>query len=338
MKALERTRRGGTGRRRSWRPRSASALRNEPVLASPPDRGLPRGEVARRHRTAVGVLAGRAAAAAAEFHAVTMTVHRRGGSRGKRSGPARRPEISRQVQDFLTGLPETGPVSSEAREATSQPGDSEQRRRGGSRPELGAQPEVQAQLMSSVECLQGLGPVRVAQTSLERASETRRRVAPDRNIGTLSDRINLLAACYARNQGRLNDAETLLRAELAQRRTAESGMTSRRSRPRHILARILARTGGSPAEALNAPGRRAAARAARIPDRARGHDRVHVRVGRITYRRTRPRRGSRRSCMATSWRHAAACSAPNIQCTLVFHVCSGRTARGRPPSSGGRTV
>jgi non-specific serine/threonine protein kinase/serine/threonine-protein kinase len=76
-------------------------LRDEPVLASPPTVVYRAGKFARRHRAGVGVATG--VLLLLLGFAITMTVQTRRIAR-ERDRASQEAEVSRRVQDFLTGL------------------------------------------------------------------------------------------------------------------------------------------------------------------------------------------------------------------------------------------
>jgi len=220
-------------------------LDNQPVLASPPSVVYRADKFVRRHRAGAAVAAG--VLLLLLGFAITMTMQARRIAR-ERDRANQEAEVSRRVQDFLTGLfqvaspSEARGSSITAREILDQ---------GAKRidTELGAQPEVQAQLMHTMSSVyRGLGLFGHAQTLLERALETRRRVLGPEHPDTLRS-INLLADLY-RNQGRLNEAEKLLRADLDVLGRTLGPDDIETFKATNTLARILARTGGSPEEAL----------------------------------------------------------------------------------------
>ena len=244
MKALEKDQTRRYGSPSELAAEIGRYLRNEPVLASPPSVAYRAAKFARRHRAGVGVAAGALLLLLA--FAITMGVQARRIAR-ERDRANQAAEISRRVQDFLTGLFE---VSSPSEARGSSITAREILDKGAKRieTELGAQPVIQAQLMHTMGSVyRGLGLFGHAQTLVERAVETRRRVLGPEHRDTLQS-INLLAGLY-RNQGRLNDAEKLLRAELALGPAVDPDDIET-FKATNILARILARPGGSPEEAL----------------------------------------------------------------------------------------
>jgi eukaryotic-like serine/threonine-protein kinase len=245
MKALERdqTRRYGS-------PSDLAAeirryLRDEPVLASPPSVVYRAGKFARRHRAGVGVAVG--VLLLLLTFAVTMAVQAQRIAR-ERDRANQEAEGSLRVQDFLTALFQvSSPNEARGSSITAR----EILDKGAKRieTELSARPEIQARLMHTMGGVyRGLGLFGPAQTLLERAVDTRRRVLGPEHPDTLRS-INLLADLY-RNQGRLHEAETLLRAELEVLGRTSSPDDLETFKATNTLARILARPDGSPAEAL----------------------------------------------------------------------------------------
>jgi len=245
MKALEKDQTRRYGSPSDLAAEICRYLRDEPVLASPPSVVYRAGKFARRHRAAVGVAAGVLLLLLA--FAITMGVQARRIAR-ERDRANQEAEVSRRVQEFLTGLFQvSSPNEARGSSITAR----EILDKGATRidAELGAQPEVQAQLMHTMGSVyRGLGLFGHAQTLLERALETRRRVLGPEHRDTLRS-INELADLY-RNQGRLNEAEKLLHAELDVLGRTSGPDDIETFKATNILARILARTGGSPEEAL----------------------------------------------------------------------------------------
>ena len=245
LKALEkdRTRRYGS-------PNELAAditrhLRHEPVVAGPPSVVYRAGKFARRHRVGVGVAAG--VLVLLLGFAVTMTVQARRIAM-ERDRANQEAEVSRQVQDFLTGLFQvSNPTEARGNSVTAR----EILDQGAKRieTELGAQPKIQAQMMHTMGGVyRGLGLFGQAQRLVERALETRRRVLGPEHQDTLRS-MNLLANLY-RNQGRYAEAERLLRAELEILGRSVDPDDIETFRATNVLARLLARPDGSPEEAL----------------------------------------------------------------------------------------
>jgi non-specific serine/threonine protein kinase/serine/threonine-protein kinase len=184
-------------------------LRDEPVLASPPGVAYRARKFVRRHRAGVRVVAGLMLLLLA--FAITMAVQARRIAR-ERDRANREAEISRRVEDFLTGLFQVvDPKQALGNSITAR----EILDKGAKKidTELRAQPEIQAHLMHTMGVVYGnMGLYSQAQPLLERALETRRRVLGPEHRDTLNS-IAALAGLY-RLQGRGQEAEKLLRAEL----------------------------------------------------------------------------------------------------------------------------
>jgi serine/threonine protein kinase len=209
MKALEKDQTRRYGSPSDLAAEIGRYLRDEPVLASPPSVAYQAGKFVRRHRAGVGVAAG--VLLLLIGFAITMTVQARRIAR-ERDRANREAEVSRRVQDFLTGLFQVAdPSLARGNSVTAR----EILDKGAKRidTELGAQPEIQAQLMHTMgNVYSSLGLFPQAQGLLERAVETRRRVLGPEHRDTLNS-ISYLAQLYKR-QRRYADAERLLRETL----------------------------------------------------------------------------------------------------------------------------
>jgi non-specific serine/threonine protein kinase/serine/threonine-protein kinase len=202
MKALEKDQTRRYGSPSDLAAEIGRYLRDEPVLASPPSVAYRAGKFVRRHRAGVGFAAG--VLLLLLGFAITMTVQAR--------RIAQEAEVSRRVQDFLTGLFQVAdPSQARGNSITAR----EILDKGAKKidTELGTQPVIQAQLMHTMgNVYSSLGLFPQAQGLLERAVETRRRVLGPEHRDTLSS-IAGLALLYKR-QARYADAERLLRETL----------------------------------------------------------------------------------------------------------------------------
>jgi tetratricopeptide (TPR) repeat protein len=209
MKALEKDQTRRYGSPSDLAAEIGRYLRDEPVLASPPSVAYRAGKFARRHRAGVGIAAG--VLLLLLGFAITMTVQARRIAR-ERDRANREAEVSRRVQDFLTGLFQVAdPGQARGNSITAR----EILDKGAKQidTELGGQPEIQAQLMYTMGFVYTtLGLPGQAQGLLERAVETRRRVLGPEHPDTLIS-MTVLAESY-RKQGRAADAERLLREVL----------------------------------------------------------------------------------------------------------------------------
>src|SRR5471030_2344871 len=244
MKALEKDQTRRYGSPSDLAAEIGRYLRDEPVLASPPSVAYRAGKFVRRHRAGVGVAAG--VFLLLLGFAITMTVQARRIAR-ERDRANREAEVSRRVQDFLTGLFQvSSPNEARGNSVTAR----EILDKGARRidTQLGAQPVIQAQLMHTMGVVyRNMGLLGQAQPLLERALEIRRRVLGSEHRDTLRS-ITELAWLY-RNQARLEEAERLLRAELEVLGRTLGPDDIETFRSENILARILGRPGGSPEEA-----------------------------------------------------------------------------------------
>jgi serine/threonine protein kinase len=206
MKALEKDQTRRYGSPSDLAAEIGRYLRDEPVLASPPGVAYRAGKFMRRHRAGVGVAAG--VLVLLLGFAITMTVQARRIAR-ERDRANREAEVSRRVQDFLTGLFQVAdPSQARGNSITAR----EILDKGAKQidKELGAQPEIQAQMMHTMGTVYlSMGLFGQAQPLFDRAIETRRRVLGPDHMDTLSS-ITGLAEVY-RQQGSYADAERLLR-------------------------------------------------------------------------------------------------------------------------------
>jgi eukaryotic-like serine/threonine-protein kinase len=241
MKALEKDQTRRYGSPSDLAAEIGRYLRNEPVLASPPSVAYRAGKFVRRHRGAVGVAAG--VLLLLLGFAITMTVQARRIAR-ERDRANREAEVSRRVQDFLTGLFQVS-APSEAR------GNSITAReildKGAKQidTELSAQPEIRAQLMDTMGLVyKNLGLYGQARPLLERAVETRRRVLGPEHPDTLRS-MDALAVVF-RRQSRFGDAEKLHREtlEILKRTLGPDRIETLRST--NNLARVLTEEGRFP--------------------------------------------------------------------------------------------
>jgi non-specific serine/threonine protein kinase/serine/threonine-protein kinase len=209
MKALEKDQTRRYGSPSDLAAEIGRYLRDEPVLASPPSVAYRAGKFVRRHRAGVGFATG--VLLLLLGFAITMTVQARRIAR-ERDRANQEAEVSRRVQDFLTGLFQVAdPSKARGNSITAR----EILDNGAKKidTELGTQPVIQAQLMHTMgNVYSSLGLFPQAQGLLERAVETRRRVLGPEHRDTLSS-IAGLALLYKR-QLRFADAERLLREAL----------------------------------------------------------------------------------------------------------------------------
>jgi serine/threonine protein kinase len=210
MKALEKDQTRRYGSPSDLAAEIGRYLRDEPVLASPPSAAYRAGKFVRRHRAGVGVAAG--VLLLLLGFAITMTVQARRIAR-ERDRANREAEVSRRVQDFLTGLFQVAnPNQARGNSITAR----EILDKGAKQIdiELSGQPEIQAQMMHTMGVVySNLGLYAPAQPLLERAVDTRRRVLGPEHRHTLESIIGL-AQLY-RRQFRTADAERMLRETLS---------------------------------------------------------------------------------------------------------------------------
>jgi eukaryotic-like serine/threonine-protein kinase len=220
MKALEKDQTRRYGSPSDLAAEIGRYLRDEPVLASPPSVVYRAGKFARRHRAGVGVAAGVLLLLLGVAITTTLQAQRIARERDRANREA---EVSRQVQDFLTGLFQVSSPS-EARGSTITAREILDKGAKRIETELSAQPEVQAQLMHTIGGVyRGLGLFGDAETLVERALETRRRVLGPEHRDTLRS-IHLLAGLY---------------------RTSVATPMQTRCMPRRFRSRVACRTTGS---------------------------------------------------------------------------------------------
>ncbi len=213
MKALEKDR-----ARRYDSPNALAAdiqryLDDEPVLASPPSVMYRTQKFVRRHR--IAVLGAATVGVMLIVLAVSMTVqairiaHER--DRANREAAA-----AKSVSDFLIGLFNV----SDPREARGNTITAREILDKGSKQietSLGAQPEVQARLMTTIGTVyQQLGLYGPAQTLFEKALDTRKRVLGPKNPDTLTSMDDL--ASTLRREGQFVESEKMLRQTLESQR------------------------------------------------------------------------------------------------------------------------
>jgi len=219
MKALEKDQTRRYGSPSDLAAEIGRYLRDEPVLASPPSVAYRAGKFARRHRAGVGVATG--VLLLVLGFAITMTVQARRIAR-ERDRANREAEVSRRVQDFLTGMFQmVDPYQARGNSITVR----EMLDKGAKKidTELAGQPVIQAQMMHTMGVVyQNIGLYKQAKPLIERAIETRRRVLGPEHLDTLTS-VSSLAFWYLA-QGRPADAEKLLRETLpVLRRTVGPG-------------------------------------------------------------------------------------------------------------------
>ncbi|HEV2304242.1 MAG TPA: serine/threonine-protein kinase [Candidatus Acidoferrales bacterium] len=188
MRALEKDR-----NRRYGSPSELSAdigryLRNEPVLAHPPSAGYRASKFVRRHRAAVAAASAMVVLLIAFAAAMAIQARRIAAERDRANQQA---ELAKRVADFMEGMfkvsdpSEARGNSITAREILDN--GSKQIDTG-----LAKDPETQAQLMGVMgEVYQNLGLYPRAQTLLEHALDTQRRIHGPRNRDTLKAANNL---------------------------------------------------------------------------------------------------------------------------------------------------
>lgn len=193
-------------------------LHDEPVLASPPSVMYRTHKFVRRHQ--IAVLGAVTVGVMLIVLAVSMTVQaiRIGHERDRANREAAAAE---SVSKFLTGLFKVSDPS-EARGNTITAREILDKGSKQIETSLGAQPEVQARLMTTIGTVyESLGLYPQAQPLFEKALDTRKRVLGPKNPDTLLSVADL--AVTLRREGQLTEAEKMLRQTLESQRLVIGG-------------------------------------------------------------------------------------------------------------------